>query len=97
MTKIGFIYIMSNENKTLYIGVTSNLSKRIFEHKEKKIKGFTSKYNLVKLVYFEEYPSIKEAITREKQLKNWHRDWKLNLIRKLNPDFEGLSSMLELQ
>ncbi len=76
---------------TLYIGVTNDLSRRIFEHKKEIVKGFTEKYKLKKLLYFEEYKNINEAIGREKQLKNWHRDWKLNLIKKVNPILKDLS------
>jgi putative endonuclease len=87
-----YIYILGNENDTLYIGVTSNLIKRIFEHKQEFVAGFSSKYHLHKLLYFESFESIEEAIKREKQLKNWHRQWKLNLIRQLNPEYKDLYS-----
>ena len=74
MEKKGYVYILTNKhNTTLYVGVTSNLPKRIYEHKNKIIKGFTSKYNLNKLVYYEHYESIYEAIVREKQLKGGSR------------------------
>lgn len=87
-----FTYILTNfTNTTFYIGVTNNIKKRIYEHKNKLIKGFTNKYNLVKLVYFEEYKDIMEAIEREKQLKNWHRDWKINLIKSKNKELKDLS------
>jgi len=86
-----YVYIATNQNnKVLYIGVTSDLKKRIFEHKEKLVKGFTEKYNVKKLVYFEETNSIEEAISREKQLKKWNREWKVNLINKLNPKWKDL-------
>ena len=91
----GFIYILTNKNNTtLYIGVTENLLKRIFEHKQKNIDGFSKKYNLTKLIYYEFFENIILAIEREKQLKNWHRDWKLNLIRKSNPEFRDLYQTL---
>jgi Predicted endonuclease containing a URI domain len=91
MSKNGFIYIITNKSDTVfYIGVTSNLEKRIYEHKNKLIKGFTTKYNVSKLVYFEVSNDITAAIQREKQLKNWHRDWKVNLIKENNPDFKDL-------
>lgn len=77
-------------NKVLYIGVTSDLKKRIFEHKEKLSQGFTEKYNVNKLVYFEETNSIEEAITREKQMKKWNREWKNNLINRFNPKWKDL-------
>lgn len=85
-----YVYIMSNSNKTLYIGVTNNLVRRVHEHKQGLIVGFTKKYKLKKLVFFETTESIESAIAREKQLKNWHRSWKLNLVRKVNPKFEDL-------
>jgi len=71
------VYIMANnKNTTLYIGVTSNLPQRVYQHKSKMTAGFTSKYNLIKLVYFESFENMNDAISREKQLKNWHREWK---------------------
>jgi putative endonuclease len=88
--KIGYVYILGNVSKTLYIGVTSNLQKRIFLHKNKILKGFTSKYNINKLLYYEEYDTIETAISREKQLKNWHREWKLNLVKSKNPNLVDL-------
>lgn len=88
-----FIYILTNyNNSTLYIGVTNNLERRIFEHKNELIDGFTKKYKLKKLIYFEEYPSIVEAIAREKQLKRWHRDWKFNLVKEINPQLNDLDA-----
>ncbi|MEI8377602.1 MAG: GIY-YIG nuclease family protein [bacterium] len=90
--KNSFVYILTNfEETTFYTGVTSDLEKRVFEHKNKLKNGFSSKYNLSKLVHFEEFSNIEEAIKREKQLKNWHRDWKINLIKQYNPDFTDLS------
>ena len=81
----GFVYILTNyKNSVLYIGVTSNLVKRIYEHKFKLDDSFTKKYNLAKLVYYEVFDDIKSAIEREKQLKNWHREWKINLISDFN-------------
>lgn len=92
MIKIYHVYIITNfNNTTFYIGITNDLTRRIYEHKNKTIKGFSSKYNLKKLVYFEETSDINSAIVREKQLKNWHRDWKINLIKSINPNFEDLS------
>ena len=91
------VYIMTNAyNTTLYIGVTNDLLRRVNEHKTKFNEGFTSKYNLDKLVYFELTPSIEDAINREKQLKNWKRDWKINLIKKTNPNFKDLSKDIGL-
>lgn len=87
-----YIYIMTNKlNTSLYIGVTNNIERRVSEHKAGKMKGFTQKYKLTKIVYIEEYKNINEAVAREKQLKNWHREWKMNLIRKLNPTLKDLS------
>ncbi len=86
-----YVYIMTNKAfGTLYIGVTNDLIRRVFEHKEKVVDGFTKKYGLDKLVYYEVYDSIEAAITREKQLKEWHRNWKLRLIMKKNPKWEDL-------
>ena len=87
-----YVYIMSSDNKnTIYIGVTNDLERRVFEHKNKIIKVFTEKYNCVNLVYFEEHNQIVEAIYREKQLKKWNRDWKNQLIEKENPNWLDLS------
>ncbi len=91
MKKGGFVYILSNKNNTvLYIGVTNDLERRILEHKSGLIKGFSKQYNLNKVVYFEEYATILDAIAREKQLKNWHREWKFNLIKEKNPNLDDL-------
>ncbi len=87
-----YVYILTNKyNTTFYIGVTNNIAKRLFEHKFGLVEGFTKKYKIKKLIYLEEYNNINEAIAREKQLKNWHRDWKLNLIKKINPGLEEIS------
>jgi len=93
--KSGYIYIMSNKNRTtFYVGVTSDFDRRITEHKENIGSAFCKKYNLTDLVYFEEFDDINSAIQREKQVKNWKREWKLNLIKSLNPEmldlFEGI-------
>ena len=88
----GCVYIMSNKNRTtLYIGVTSNLTSRVLEHRSGKGSKFTAKYNCSDLIYFEYHPSIVAAIAREKQLKNWHREWKMNLIKSENPELLDLS------
>jgi putative endonuclease len=89
------VYIMTNKlNKVLYIGVTNNLPRRVYEHKKKLTKGFTAKYNLTKLVFFEQTKYIKSALEREKQLKNWHRQWKINLINEFNPKWKDLYKTL---
>lgn len=92
MNRTYVVYILTNYNEsTFYIGVTSDLQTRLYQHKNKLIKSFSQKYNLSKLVYYETTDSIESAITREKQLKNWHRQWKINLIKEFNPDFNDLS------
>lgn len=91
MKKDSYVYILTNEyNKVFYIGVTSDLIKRIWEHKNKVVDGFSKKYNLTKLVYYEVASNIESAIFREKQLKHWHRKWKTDLIKEFNPAFEDL-------
>jgi putative endonuclease len=86
-----FVYILaSKRHGTLYIGVTNNLARRIFEHKNKLVPGFTKQYNVNKLVYFEEYNDINQALLREKQLKKWYRQWKINLIEDFNPEWKDL-------
>jgi putative endonuclease len=82
---------MTNKSKTLYIGVTDDLNRRLYEHKNKLLEGFTKKYNLTKLVYFETFNRVEDAIRREKQLKNWHRQWKINLIEEVNREWKDLS------
>ncbi len=91
MDKQGYTYILaSKKNGTLYIGVTSDLIKRVWEHKEDQADGFTKKYGVHTLVHFEVFDDIKSAIEREKQLKRWHRLWKINLIEEHNPDWKDL-------
>jgi len=86
-----YVYILSSQrNGTLYVGSTSDLIKRVFEHKNKLVFGFTAKYNVSRLVYFEEHGSYVEAAAREKRLKNWCRQWKLNLIEEKNPQWNDL-------
>ena len=87
-----YVYILTNQNdNVLYIGVTNNLERRIFQHKNKLVEGFTKRYNLSKLIYYEATSDIQGALKREKQLKNWHREWKMNLISRFNPDWKDLS------
>ncbi|PCI59640.1 MAG: endonuclease [Gammaproteobacteria bacterium] len=89
--KAPVLYILANKrNGTLYIGVTSDLIKRIWQHKNNSVAGFTKKYNVHTLVYFEQHQEMMEAIKREKQLKKWNRSWKINLIEKGNPDWDDL-------
>lgn len=88
-----FVYILaSKRNGTLYIGVTNNIERRIWEHKEGLVKGFTKQYGVHRLVYVEVTNSIDDAIKREKQLKLWSRVWKIALIEKENPRWEDLSA-----
>jgi putative endonuclease len=88
MMKSFYVYILSSRRHgTLYIGVTSNLIKRVFEHRENLANGFSSKYKVHHLVYYEEHTNIASAIVREKQIKKWHRQWKINLIERTNPEW----------
>ncbi len=92
LANIYYVYILaSDRNGTLCIGVTNDLKRRIDEHKNGLIEGFTKKYNVYMLVYFETTENIESAITREKQLKEWQRAWKLRLIEKNNPQWEDLA------
>ncbi|MDR0829698.1 MAG: GIY-YIG nuclease family protein [Prevotellaceae bacterium] len=92
-----FVYILSNlYNTTLYIGVTNDLERRIKEHKNHTYKGFTYKYNVEKLVWFEKHNDINLAIQREKQLKKWNRAWKERIINEINPDWKDLSLEWEM-
>lgn len=85
------MYILASKKYgTLYIGVTGDIIKRVYQHKEKQVKGFTSHYGVDKLVYFEIFESIEEAIIREKRLKKWNRDWKIDLIERENPMWDDL-------
>jgi len=84
------VYIMTNNSKTLYIGMTSKLRDRIWQHKNKLVEGFTKKYNIDKLIYYEQTEDVYGAIAREKQLKGWTRKKKINLIEKENPEWFDL-------
>jgi putative endonuclease len=90
-----FVYILANRPRgTLYVGVTNDLVRRVSEHKAKLVPGFTRNYGIDQLMYFEQYSSILEARAREHSLKRWRRAWKIDLIRKLNPDWHDLSNEL---
>jgi putative endonuclease len=91
----GWVYILTNEpNGTLYIGVTSDLARRLWEHREGFIEGFSKRYGLKRLVYVEWHEEITEAIHREKRLKHWPRDWKINLIVAENPHWDDISETM---
>jgi len=92
MTQHYFIYIMTNNSRTLYTGVTNNLERRVYEHKNKLVPGFTARYKINMLVYFEETPDVLSAIAREKQIKGWLRSKKISLIETVNPQWIDLSA-----
>jgi len=92
MDKQYYVYIMTNAgNRVLYTGVTNNLQRRVYEHKNKLIKGFTKKYNVIKLVFYEACDDIESAILREKQIKGWLRVKKIALIESINPEWRDMS------
>ncbi len=89
--KLSYVYILANEYRTtFYIGMTANLKERMDQHKNELGSKFTLKYNVKDLIYFEEFTDINQAILREKKLKNWHHDWKINLIKEMNPTLKTL-------
>jgi putative endonuclease len=90
-TKTYYIYIMTSPSGTLYTGVTNDLHRRVYEHKQKIIQGFTKRYNITRLAYFEETTDIYSAISREKEIKGWRREKKINLITSLNPTWKDLA------
>lgn len=91
MSKQYYVYLLTNKtNQVLYTGVTSDLVRRVNEHKNHLVEGYSDKYNVDKLVYFEVLDDPENAIKREKQIKNWHRDWKLSQIKKSNPNMKDL-------
>ncbi len=95
MNKNYYVYIVSSfKNRVLYIGITSDLKKRIWEHKQKMVRGFTQKYNVDRLVYYEVYDDPQTAIQREKNMKDWKRDWKVKRIENLNPEWNDLYGSL---
>ena len=87
-----YVYIMTNRSGTLYVGVTNDLARRVHEHKNKLIPGFTAKYNITKLVYFETTTDVRTAIARERQIKGWLRVKKIALIESVNPNWDDLSA-----
>ncbi|HEU0294844.1 MAG TPA: GIY-YIG nuclease family protein [Anaerolineales bacterium] len=91
MSKEYYVYILTNKSRTLYTGVTNNLMRRVYEHKNKLIPGFKSKYNIKILVYYEATPNVEAALAREKQIKGWLRAKKIALIESMNPKWEDLS------
>jgi putative endonuclease len=95
MMKQYYVYILaSKRNGTLYIGVTNELKRRVVEHKDKLVDGFTKRYNVSILVHYELYPDVRNAILREKQLKTWKREWKIRLIEENNPGWKDLTGTL---
>jgi putative endonuclease len=91
LTNIYSVYILASErNGTLYVGVTNDLVRRVWQHKQKDVPGFTKRYGVDKLVWFESGNSIESAIAREKQIKHWNREWKINLFRESNPNWDDL-------
>ena len=85
-----YVYILASKTGTLYIGVTNDLQRRVWEHKHKLIKGFTEKYNIDRLMFYREFNDIEQAIEVEKKIKKWGRQKKLNLIKTINPEFKNL-------
>lgn len=91
LTRSYYVYLLASRRKgTLYVGVTNDLSKRVWQHKQDLVEGFTKKYGVKSLVWFEQTESIESAIVREKQIKKWNRDWKVELIEKTNPQWRDL-------
>jgi putative endonuclease len=86
-----YVYIMTNHSGTLYVGMTNDLQRRVWQHKQKLVHGFTKRYNITRLVYYEETPDVKAAIAREKQIKGWARRKKMDLVESLNPGWKDLS------
>ena len=98
MSKPGYVYIMTNRRYgTLYVGVTSDLTKRVYEHRTGAVPGFTKRYSLKKLVYYEAHDDIEAAIAREKVVKKWRRSWKLNRVNEMNAEWRDLFDDIVLQ
>jgi putative endonuclease len=85
-----FVYVMTNRSRTLYVGMTNNLRARVVQHKEKLIPGFTQRYNITLLVYFEEFSDVRYAIAREKEIKKWRREKKIKLIESMNAEWNEI-------
>jgi putative endonuclease len=86
-----YVYILTNQRYgTLYVGITNDLVRRVWEHRNNLVKGFSQDHGLHRLVWYEVHATAYEAITREKRIKKWHRDWKVNLIQEMNPEWEDL-------
>ena len=85
-----YVYVMGNDRPTLYVGVTKDLIRRVDEHKQCAVSGFTQKYRLKRLLYYEIFSDIEQAILREKRIKKWNRQWKLDLIKRTNPQLKDL-------
>lgn len=96
MSRTYYVYILASKSRRLYIGVTNDLSRRMWEHNNKVVEGFTKQYNIDRLVYFEDTTDVKSAIEREKQLKGWRREKKITLIETINAAWEDLSVQLQL-
>ena len=97
MAKQYYVYVLaSRRNGTLYIGVTNNLVRRVWEHREGLIDGFTKQYGVTRLVYFECFEDVRQAIHREKRLKKWKREWKMNLIQETNVEWNDLYDQLDM-
>jgi putative endonuclease len=90
-----YVYILTSKTGTLYTGITNDLQRRVYQHKHKLIEGFTSKYNVTRLVYYEVFGDVRDAIAREKQIKGWRRSKKLALIEEMNPKWQDLSEEWE--
>ena len=92
MARHYYVYIMTNQSGTLYTGVTNDLVRRVYEHKHKLVPGFTTKYNITRLVHYQETDDVRAAISREKEIKAWRREKKIKLIESMNPEWEDLSA-----
>jgi putative endonuclease len=96
MSRTYYVYILASKSRRLYIGVTNNLERRMWEHKNKVVEGFTKQYNIDRLIYFEDITDVRSTIEREKQLKGWRREKKITLIETTNAAWEDLSVRLQL-